>query len=118
MKNEDIALLALSGVAVVLILKSGGLTLPGAAPRRPGGREAFSVYNPFKSAPSAAYNPANPGALVPTSEIVRGTIKEYYSGDTSGYSTPTNRQIIDSVLSETYGLNEPTSIVKLDGAYW
>ncbi len=118
MKKEDIAVLGLSAIAVLLILRAGGVKLPGLGMTAARSSEPFTVYNPFKSQPGGAYDPANPGALGTTSGLVRGTIAEYYSGDNSGMYTPTIAQTIDSVLQETYGLAEPTSIVRRDGAYW
>ncbi len=116
MKNQDIAILGLSAAALFIVVKSGAIKLPaflnaGPAPR-------FTRTNAFGGRIGTPLNPANPGAFIPVDDFVNGTIADFYSGGNAGYATPTIDAITDDVLRETYGTQEPTSIVKRDGAYW
>jgi hypothetical protein len=117
-KSEDGVILALAGVAVYMIMKTGGIKLP--TLKSIGLPATFASLNPFKPASGTAYNPADPGAYIPNAQLINGTIHDYYAGDMSSYRTPTLGQIFDDVLSDTYtpGASRPGEFMRAPGAYW
>lgn len=110
MKNDDLMVMGIAGVAVLLILK-GGIKLPSNL------QSTFSRWMPFIPDEGQSYNPANPGAYIPLSELINGTIHDYYSSDKSSYRIPTNEQLftIDGPLDSA---KKTVSIIRLPGALW
>ncbi len=115
MKNQDMLILGVSAAALFLVVKSGAIKLPAllttVTPK-------FTRQNAFGGRIGTPLNPSNPGAFIGVDDFINGTIADYYTGGNAGYATPTIDAITDDVLRETYGTQEPTSIVKRDGSYW
>lgn len=73
----------------------------------------WSTWNPINPDDGQSYNPANPGQLIGTQDLVNGTIHDYYTNDRSSYSIPTTTDIFESVTGSGGG-----SIIRNPDAYW
>lgn len=121
MKTDTLLVVGLAGVAAVLVAKGMGLSLSSVTGTGAAKAPSFaqSIWNPFAPISGAPYDPANPGAYIPNSQLINGTIHDYYSGNQSSYYTPTISAITDSVLSGMYGTNsQQQSVIRNPNAWW
>ncbi|GGI16887.1 hypothetical protein GCM10008066_06210 [Oxalicibacterium faecigallinarum] len=111
--------LGLVGAAAFMIAKASGFSLTGAASvsGNTGARSfAQSIWNPINPLAGTSYDPANPGAYIPNSQLINGTIHDVLTGNNSSYQTPTISAITDSVL--TGGANQNRPVMANPNAWW
>lgn len=121
MKTDTLLVVGLAGVAAVLVAKGMGFNLSSAvgAVATQSGSFAQSIWKPFDPIAGTSFNPANPGAYIPNSQLINGTIHDYYTGNQSSYTTPTISAITDSVLSGMYGTGtQNQSVIRNPNVWW
>lgn len=120
MKTDDLLVIGLVGGAALLIMKASGFSLAGVtgAAGNGGGAGSFaqSIWNPINPLQGTSYNPANPGAYIPNSQLINGTIHDIATGNNSSYYMPTISAITESVL--TGGKAQQQTVIKNPGAWW
>lgn len=119
MKTDDLMVIGLVGGAALLIAKAAGFSMGSLASG--GGTTAArsfaqSIWNPINPLQGTSYNPANPGAYIPNSQLINGTIHDIMTGNQSSYFQPTISAITDSVL--TGGQKPQQTVIKNPGAWW
>lgn len=119
MKTDDLMVIGLVGAAAFMIAKASGFSL-GTVTRTNGSGVnssfAQSIWKPINPLAGTSYDPANPGAYISNSQLINGTIHDYYTGNQSSYYTPTISAITNSVL--TGGNASQQTVIKNPGAWW
>lgn len=120
MKTDTLLVVGLAGAAAVLVAKAMGFNVQSVTGTGKTNAASFaqSLWKPFAPIGGTSYNPANPGAYIPNSQLINGTIRDYYQGNTASYNTPTINETVSDVLASYYGTTGTKSIVHNPNVWW
>ena len=103
MKAEQLTQAALGVSAVVLayaLWKHFGGTMPAKASILPG--PPLSGSDPTKPDHGWGFDPYNPGELIMSGDLVKGTIADVYAGQTAGDEIPWLSDLFGSTIKDYY----------------
>lgn len=119
MKTGVIIGAALIGAAYLYMRKSPG-GAAGNLPLTHPDQFRTSGSNPLYPSRGWGYDPANPGDLILSKDLINGTISDYSARDVSGYLMPSIDDLVSNVVRDWYGNTavKPVSVVSNPGALW
>nr|DAD55503.1 MAG TPA: hypothetical protein [Corticoviridae sp.] len=127
MTKDKIYDVALGVAAVVLLYAVVRKKMPRASGGTGGGNSGgsvFSTWNPFNPDPGITYDPANPAQFISLSDLIKGTVNDFFTGN-SGTQYPWLSDIKQQAVEDYYGnttsgnsARDNGSVVFKPGTYW
>jgi hypothetical protein len=105
MSRDELQDVMLGAVVVALLYAFYKHAKTAAAP-------VFSVNNPINPPTGTSYDPANPGAYIPLSSLLSGTVHDITTGQTQNYASTAD--VTQQALQDIY--NVPNSLVRVPDA--
>lgn len=123
MTKDKIYDIALGVAAVALVYAVVRSMKPKGASGPATGGSVFSTWNPFNPDTGESYDPANPGKYISLSDLVKGSINDYFTGGGQSYASVGD--IRDTAIDDYYGnpssgnsARDNGSVVFKPGTYW